>query len=131
MQFVMNLLLSRNPDQAEGRIILDVEQYRHRRTQVLKGLALRIANRVAGTGRSFTLEPMNPAERRAIHIALADHPKVTTQSLGDGEDRKVTIMPRNGDNAARGQSPRSNPRQSSEQPAEQSQQNSNDEQDED
>jgi spoIIIJ-associated protein len=131
MQFMMNLLLSRNPDQAEGRIILDVEQYRHRRTQVLKGLALRIANRVAGTGRSFTLEPMNPAERRAIHIALADHPKVTTQSLGDGEDRKVTIMPRNGDNAARGQSPRSNPRQSSEQPAEQSQQNSNDEQDED
>jgi spoIIIJ-associated protein len=131
MQFMMNLLLSRNPDQAEGRIILDVEQYRHRRTQVLKGLALRIANRVAGTGRSFTLEPMNPAERRDIHIALADHPKVTTQSLGDGEDRKVTIMPRNGDNAARGQSPRSNPRQSSEQPAEQPQQNSNDEQDED
>lgn len=131
MQFMMNLLLSRNPDQAEGRIMLDVEQYRHRRTQVLKGLALRIANRVAGTGRSFTLEPMNPAERRAIHVALADHPKVTTQSLGDGEDRKVTIMPRNGDNAARGQSPRSNPRQSSEQPAEQSQQNSNDEQDED
>ena len=131
MQFMMNLLLSRNPDQAEGRIILDVEQYRHRRTQVLKGLALRIANRVAGTGRSFTLEPMNPAERRAIHVALADHPKVTTQSLGEGEDRKVTIMPRNGDNAARGQSPRSNPRQSSEQPAEQSQQNSNDEQDED
>jgi spoIIIJ-associated protein len=131
MQFMMNLLLSRNPDQAEGRIILDVEQYRHRRTQVLKGLALRIANRVAGTGRSFTLEPMNPAERRAIHVALADHPKVTTQSLGDGEDRKVTIMPRNGDNAARGQSPRTNPRQSSEQPTEQSQQNSNDEQDED
>jgi spoIIIJ-associated protein len=131
MQFMMNLLLSRNPDQAEGRIMLDVEQYRHRRTQVLKGLALRIANRVAGTGRSFTLEPMNPAERRAIHVALADHPKVTTQSLGDGEDRKVTIMPRNGDNAARGQSPRSNLRQSSEQPVEQSQQNSNDEQDED
>ena len=116
MQFMMNLLLSRTPDQVEGRIMLDVEQYRHRRTQVLRGLALRIADRVAGSGRSFTLEPMNPAERRAIHIALADHPKVTTQSMGEGEDRKVTIMPRNGDNAAEGQSPRFTPGRSNVQP---------------
>ena len=116
MQFMMNLLLSRTPDQADGRIMLDVEQYRHRRTQVLRGLAMRIADRVAGSGRSFTLEPMNPAERRAIHVALADHPKVTTQSLGEGEDRKVTIMPRSGDPPARGQSPRFNPRRSNSQP---------------
>lgn len=116
MQFMMNLLLSRTPDQVEGRIMLDVEQYRHRRTQVLRGLALRIADRVAGSGRSFTLEPMNPAERRAIHVALADHPKVTTQSMGEGEDRKVTIMPRNGDNAAGGQSPRFTPGRSDTQP---------------
>ena len=116
MQFMMNLLLSRTPDQVEGRIMLDVEQYRHRRTQVLRGLALRIADRVAGSGRSFTLEPMNPAERRAIHVALADQPKVTTQSMGEVEDRKGTIMPRNGDNAARGQSPRFNSGRSDSQP---------------
>ncbi len=117
MQFMMNLLLSRTPDQADGRIMLDVEQYRHRRTQVLKGLAIRIADRVAGSGRAFTLEPMNPAERRAIHVALADHPKVTTQSLGEGEDRKVTIMPRTGNEAPRSQSPRNNPRRSNPQRA--------------
>ena len=102
LQFMMNLLLNRKPDQTEGRIMLDVEHYRHRRTQVLRGLALRIADRVARSGRSFTLEPMNPSERRAIHVALADHPKVTTQSLGVGEDRKVTITPRMGESSPTG-----------------------------
>ena len=102
MQFMMNLLLNRKPDQAEGRIMLDVEQYRRRRTQVLRGLAVRIADRVARSGRPFTLEPMNPSERRAIHVALADHPKVTTQSLGEGDDRKVTITPRMGGSPPRG-----------------------------
>ena len=97
MQFMMNLLLSRTPDQPEGRVMLDVEQYRHRRTQVLKGLALRVADRVAGSGRPFTLEPMSASERRAIHVALTDHPRVMTQSVGEGDDRKVTIMPRTGD----------------------------------
>ena len=97
LQFMMNLLLNRKPDQTDGRIMLDVEQYRHRRTQVLRGLAQRIADRVARSGRPFTLEPMNPSERRAIHVALAGHPKVTTQSLGEGEDRKVTIAPRTGE----------------------------------
>ena len=97
MQFMMNLLLSRNPDQPEGRVMLDVEQYRHRRTQVLKGLAVRVAERVAGSGRPFTLEPMSAAERRAIHVALTDHPRVMTQSVGEGEDRKVMILPRTGE----------------------------------
>jgi len=102
LQFMMNLLLNRKPDQVDGRVMLDVEQYRHRRTQVLRGLALRIADRVTRSGRSFTLEPMNPSERRAIHVALADHPKVTTQSLGEGEDRKVTITPRIGESSPTG-----------------------------
>ena len=118
MQFMMNLLLSRNPDQDEGRVVLDVEQYRQRRAQVLRGLALRVADRVSGSGRPFTLEPMPPAERRAIHIALADHPRVMTQSDGEGEDRKVTVMPRSGDAPARDRSPRFDPRRSDSQPEE-------------
>jgi hypothetical protein len=60
---------------------------------------------------------MNPAERRAIHVALADHPKVTTQSLGEGEDRKVTIIPRTGNEAPRSPSPRNSPRRSNPQRA--------------
>ena len=105
LQFMMNILLNRKPDQAEGRVMLDVEQYRYRRTQVLRGLARRIADRVASSGRPFTLEPMNPSERRAIHVALADHPKVTTQSIGEGEGRKVTITPRTGGSSPMGWSP--------------------------
>jgi spoIIIJ-associated protein len=49
---------------------------------------------VAATGRGITLEPMPAAERRIIHLALADHPQVTTQSTGVGTIRKVTVLPK-------------------------------------
>lgn len=91
LQFVANLVVGRG---AEGRVILDVEGYRERRYTALRSLALRVSERVASTGRSITLEPMAPNERRAIHMALADHPRVTTESTGMGDTRKVTILPK-------------------------------------
>ena len=93
LQFVVNLLLSREIS-GQGHVIIDVEQYRQRRYTSLQQLALRIAERVAATGRPATLEPMPPAERRVIHVALADHPQVLTQSEGEGEERQVSIRPK-------------------------------------
>jgi spoIIIJ-associated protein len=52
-----------------------------------------MADRVRGTGRSVTLEPMPPNERRIVHLALADDPAVMTVSIGEGEARKVAITP--------------------------------------
>ena len=95
-QFVVNLLLSRRNDPQIGRVMLDVEQYRQRRNRVLRDLALRVADRVVSSGRPITLEPMSPAERRAIHIALADHPRVQTSSVGEGDQRQVSVLPRGG-----------------------------------
>jgi len=60
----------------------------------LGDLALRIADRVRRNGQPMTLEPMPPAERRIVHIALADDPDVQTISIGEGEARKVAITPR-------------------------------------
>ena len=57
-------------------------------------MAAKVASRVAQTNRSITLEPMPPADRRVIHTSLAQHPEVRTESAGEGENRKVTIMPR-------------------------------------
>lgn len=90
LQFIANLLVSQR---ADGRVVLDVEGYRERRYDALRVLATRVAERVAATGNSVTLEPMAANERRIIHITLAEHPEVTTESTGMGESRKITVSP--------------------------------------
>ena len=92
LQFLVNLIVRR---QFEGvRVVLDVENYRQRRELQLREMATTIAKRVAETNRSITLEPMPPADRRIIHTSLTDHPGVSTESTGEGEGRKVTILPK-------------------------------------
>jgi len=75
-------------------IVVDVEHYKARREESLRNLALRLAEQVQVKGRTVALEPMPPNERRIIHIALRDHEGVTTQSVGIGDSRKVTIIPK-------------------------------------
>jgi spoIIIJ-associated protein len=75
-------------------LIVDVEGYKARREQSLRQLAERMAERVASTRKPMALEPMPANERRIIHLALRDHPTVTTQSVGQGESRKVTLIPK-------------------------------------
>ena len=96
LQFLVNLVVRRNPDNESVRVVLDIERYRERRYNSLWELALKVADTVAGTGRSVSLEPMPAAERRIIHVALSDHPRVSTESSGIGEARKVTIAPKKG-----------------------------------
>ncbi len=71
---------------------VDVAGYKKRRYESLENLALRMAEQVKRSRRLITLEPMPADERRVIHLALADHPDVTTQSMGEGEMRKVAIL---------------------------------------
>lgn len=73
---------------------VDVQQYRVRRGHALQNLAQRMAERVQETHRAVALEAMPPAERRIVHLALRDHPHVVTQSIGEGENRKVMILPK-------------------------------------
>lgn len=75
-------------------LVVDVEGYKARREEQLVRLAERMAERAASTGRAVALEAMPPRERRIVHITLRNHPQVTTQSIGEGEQRKVTIIPR-------------------------------------
>jgi spoIIIJ-associated protein len=75
-------------------IVVDVEHYKQHREESLRNLALRMAEQAQAKGRTVSLEPMPPHERRIIHIALRDHTWVTTQSIGEGESRKVTIIPK-------------------------------------
>lgn len=73
------------------KVIVDSENYREKRTNSLKELALRQANQVIKKRKSYTFEPMSAFERKAIHTALQDHPKVKTHSVGEEPYRKVVI----------------------------------------
>ena len=77
-------------------IVIDVEGYKQRRSEALQALAVRMAEQVRVRGVPFTLEPMPAYERRIIHLALADHPDVITESTGEGDARKVVILPDQG-----------------------------------
>ena len=93
LQFVVNMIVRK--EFGEGtRVVLDVERYRQRREASLRDMANKVAERVSQTGRSITLEPMSAADRRIIHISLAESEGVSTESVGFGEDRKVTIIPK-------------------------------------
>ena len=89
-QFIVNLVLNVK-SRGHPVVIVDVEQYKERRSRSLEALATRVAERVMSSGRPITLEPMPASERRIIHITLAEHPYVTTESAGDGRERKVTV----------------------------------------
>lgn len=70
---------------------VDVCGYKKRRCDSLRELALRLAGQVKLRRRSVTLEPMPPAERRVIHLALTNHPDVITHSIGESTSRKIVI----------------------------------------
>ena len=93
LQFLVTLIVRKKLGE-DVRVVLDVENYRQRRENSLRDMAAKVASRVAQTNRSITLEPMPPADRRVIHTSLAQHPGVRTESAGEGDNRKVTIMPR-------------------------------------
>ena len=73
------------------RIIIDAENYRERREENLRSLALRVAQQVRNYRRSIALEAMPPHERRIVHIALSDSKDISTESIGEGDARRVVI----------------------------------------
>jgi predicted RNA-binding protein Jag len=73
---------------------VDIEGYRARRAATLRNLAQRCADRALREGISIELEPMPPAERRIVHLTLAGHRDLATESTGQGNSRRVVIMPR-------------------------------------
>jgi spoIIIJ-associated protein len=90
-QFLVRYIVSHKLDDRVN-LMIDVEGYQQRRHQSLENMARRVARRVTDTGRSITLEPMPANERRIVHLALSDHPRVMTESTGFGDSRQVTVQ---------------------------------------
>lgn len=85
-------LLSQNNENNNKRIILDIENYRRKREVALTRLAKMIAQNVIKSGHAKLLEPMNPFERRLIHLTLQDDRRVTTISEGNGVYKRIRIQ---------------------------------------
>ena len=92
LQHIIRCVLRRHLD-ATTHIMVDVNGYRARREKSLSGFAEEVARKAQRTGRSITLDPMNALDRRTIHTALAAHKEVSTESMGDGRDRRVVVRP--------------------------------------
>ena len=93
LQYIVRLIVG-HQKRSWLPVIIDVEGYKQRRYQALQVFARQMAEQVHAKKMSFTLEPMPAYERRIIHLALADHKDVTTESIGQGESRRVVILPR-------------------------------------
>lgn len=74
-------------------VIIDVESYKNRQRQKLESLARSSASKAVSQGRSVKLRPMTPYERRIVHVALRDDPRVETASEGEGVGRHVVVLP--------------------------------------
>lgn len=90
LQYLTNLAANKGR-KGWNRVVLDAENYRQRRRQTLERLAKNLADRVKRTHRKAMLEPMNPYERKIVHMSLQNDPKVTTYSEGEEPYRKVVI----------------------------------------
>lgn len=90
IQYLTSLVVNKGHEEYT-RVVVDAEHYRAKREKTLESLAFRLANKVVKTRRSVKLEPMNPYERKVIHAALHNHPKVSTRSEGQDPYRRVII----------------------------------------
>lgn len=91
IQYLISLVVNKNPDESYKKVILDTENYRAKREETLKRVALKTARKVMKTGKPFKLEPMNPYERRIIHAALQNEKGIQTHSEGEDPYRKVVV----------------------------------------
>jgi len=92
LQFLTHRVINR-PGEEKRHILVDAEGYRSRRDTNLASMARKLGKQAVELGKIITFEPMNPRDRRVVHMALANFEGVVTKSDGEGDDRRVQIIP--------------------------------------
>ena len=92
LQYITRLMVSHSL-QRRVNFVVDAGNYKSKRAETLRRLAERMANKAVEKNRSIKLDPMPPHERRIIHVTLRKRDDVTTKSVGEGDFRRVTIIP--------------------------------------
>ena len=93
LEFLVGLQLARRLGH-RVHVTLDAEGYRARREAALQAVASQAANWAVREKKPVPLEPMDPRDRRTIHLALQHDPRVATSSVGEDETRRVVVHPR-------------------------------------
>ncbi len=93
LEFITNAVLNREEDAPHVRVSIDVGGYKRRRDERLRNEAQKAAARVRKTGYAVELDTMSAAERRVVHMALADVEDVVSESHGEGRNRRVVVKP--------------------------------------
>ena len=83
--------IANNNVEESVKLLLDIENYREKREKILNDLAIKVAKTVLKTGKSITLEPMSPYERKIIHNSLQSFEKIDNYSIGEGNNRRIVI----------------------------------------
>lgn len=96
IEVIAYAVLAKHAGRGDLRVRVDVGGFRKRQADTLTKLAERLAIQVAKSGEPHELQPMPPAERRVIHIALKENPDVMSESVGEGASRRLIIRPRHG-----------------------------------
>ncbi len=92
VQFIVNRAMNR-PGIERRYVSVDADGYRSRREDSLASMARRLGKQAISDGQIITFEPMSPRDRRVVHLALAKFDGVVTKSEGEGDDRRVQIIP--------------------------------------
>jgi spoIIIJ-associated protein len=92
VQFIVNRAMNR-PGLERRYVSVDADGYRSRREDSLASMARRLGKQAVSDGQIITFEPMSPRDRRVVHLALAKFEGVVTKSEGEGDDRRVQIIP--------------------------------------
>ena len=92
LQFLTHRAVNR-PTLDRRHVVVDAEGYRLRRESTLATMAQRLGQQAVNEGKIITFEPMNPRDRRVVHLALAKFEGVITKSEGEGDERRVQIIP--------------------------------------
>ena len=91
LQYLVSLVVNKNHENPYKKVVLDAENYRHKREETLIKVAQKTAYKVKKSGRPYKLEPMNPYERRIIHSALQEYTDINTYSEGEEPFRRIII----------------------------------------
>ncbi|MBP8979478.1 KH domain-containing protein [Candidatus Dojkabacteria bacterium] len=93
LQFILQIILGRKLEGVDFRVFVDVGGYRKEKDEKIVQMALEKADNVRILGEAVELPPMKPSDRRIVHLALMKFKDITTESEGEGKDRRIVIKP--------------------------------------
>ena len=93
LQFLINRMINKQLKESV-KVYLDINQYKVKRSESLSKMAIRLGEKVKWSGKPFTVGPFNPNDRRIIHMALKEDPLLETESLGEGDMKRIRIIPK-------------------------------------